>query len=568
VADLTTTTLSMPAYTAAEQFSDTTRGLCGGAYVDIEYANDVITEVVESERKAVPPSFGFDLDPVVRHCLRARRLLIARYALVTAILVAGFIFSGWLTFWWLVLCTVIEMVRAGRGGRWRVLRTGVLSVWVLGAFAVILLFAAVLVLSSVTPDWLTERLDSVAVDDSASGMAAAVAGAFGGVALLLSLAPILAMAVTLFLSRWHAYNILFSELAPGARAFAPAARNHRVARRLLAVARMQRGNIAVHDIDPFAGSGKLEHGWSFAITLRPRGAEHNGARVTIDPHELNERVNEAILALRDKKLREGERIPNVYTLPYVAADGYRRVDDPLIDPETRTPRTKADDETVTAIENCPQGGLRHYLRVVVPANGKRITTPDGRLILPAQDSGIAVTAFVHLAVEGGLLYTEFAALVLPPLRPDFRIADVLRPDRVIGRAWTDTMREYVRDNLYGPRYLAKVGWDALRLTARMARSAADADELRYYDYGARFSVRDRAGGEVRKFMQKLDGTKYIKLLDRTVTEAAIGYLREKGVDTSEFETQVVNNTFSGLTFHGGVVNFGGTNTVTQTNLGG
>ncbi|GAA2634484.1 hypothetical protein [Paractinoplanes durhamensis] len=565
MADPGTTTITMPVYTAAEQFSDVTRGLCSGPYVDVTFANDVIAEVVESERKAVPPSFGFDLDPVVRHCLRARRLLIIRYAVVTALLLAGFILSGWLTVWWLVLCVLIEMLRARRGARARVLRTGVLTLVVLGTTALVLTVVVVLLLAKFTPDWLSERLGTLAVEASTSDLAESFVGAVWGFAALFTLLPIIGMVATLFLSRWHAYSILFSELAPKGRAFAPPATNPRVKRRLETVARMQRGNIAVHDLDPFAGSGELKHGWSFAVTLRPRAAEQNGARVTIDPQELNKRVNDAILALRDTKLSAGERIPNVYTVPYVAADGYRRSDDPLIDPETHTPRTMATGETIAAIESCPQGGLRHYLRVVVPANGKEIKTPDGKLILPAQDSGVSVTAFVHLAVEGGLLYAEFAALVLPPLRADFRIADTLRPDRIVGRAWSDTLRAYVHDNLYGPRYLLRVGWDALRLNGRMARSAADADELLFYDYGARFSVRDLAGRETGKFMQKLDGAKYIKLVDRTVTEAAIGYLREHGVDTSEFESQVSVNTFSGLVFHGGVQNFGGTNTVQQTN---
>ncbi|WP_030434289.1 hypothetical protein [Actinoplanes subtropicus] len=99
----------------------------------------------------------------------------------------------------------------------------------------------------------------------------------------------------------------------------------------------------------------------------------------------------------------------------------------------------------------------------------------------------------------------------------------------------------------------------------MSRSTREAQQLRFYDYGARFSVRDRAGRETRKFMQKLDGAKYIKLVDKTVTEAVLGFLRDSGVDTSEFENQVINNTYSNLTFHGGVQNFGGTNTVRQRN---
>ncbi|MCU7725457.1 DUF389 domain-containing protein [Actinoplanes sp. KI2] len=556
-------TLTTSSYAPAQQLSDTTRGLCSGAYVDVTYANEVIAEIVESERKAVPPSFGFDLDPVVRHCLRARRLLIIRYAMATGVLLLSFCLTGWLPVFWLTLCMLIEVVRGGPRARVRALGVGVSTIAVLGFIAVAALVTTVLVLARLSPDWLDEHLASLAARAHGSSLADALGTGLLGVAGVTALLPTVAMVVLLFASRWHAYGILFGELAPGADATAPPTRSVRVERRLATVARMQRGNIAVHDVNPFAGAGILKRGWSFVVTLRPSGAAENGNRVAIDPHELNKRVNDAVLAMRDTKLSGGERIPNLYTVAYVAADGYRRHDDPLIDQETHTPFTTASPETITAIESCPQGGLRHYLRVVIPANGKEIRTADDRPVLGAQDSGISVTAFVHLAVEGGLLYTEFAAHVLPPLRPDFRIADTLRADRVPARAWRDTLREYVRDNLYAPWWLVRNGWDALRLTARMSRSTSEAEQLRFYDYGARFSVRDRAGRETTKFMQKLDGAKYIKLVDKTVTEAVLGFLRDNGVDTSEFENQVVNNTYGDLTFHGGVQNFGGTNTVRQ-----
>ncbi|MEU4420931.1 hypothetical protein AB0F81_09905 [Actinoplanes sp. NPDC024001] len=556
--------LSTPTYRPADQFSDTTRGLCSAAYVDIEFANAVIGEVLESERRAVPPSFGFDLDPVVRHCLRARRLLIIRYALVTTILVAGMCIGGWWTLSWLSLCAIIMMARAGRGGRLRALRRGAFAVLILWMICFALLLAVAFVLGfllDAVPEWLGERLLQLADTPTASNLAAQLTYGASGLVVVAPVLLTITMAVTLFISRWFAYNIMFSELAPGISAVVPRTGNDRVERRLATVARMQRGNIAVHDTDPFAGAGRLKHGWSFAIRLRPR----DGDRVELDPHELNRRVNTAVLGMRDTRLRDGERIPNIYTVPYVAADGSRRSDDPLIDRQTHTPHTRASDETVAAIEACPQGGLRHYLRVVVPANGKEITTRAGVPILPAQDSGVSVTAFVHLAVEGGLLYAEFVALVLPPLRNEYRIADNLRADRVLSRAWSDTLRLYVLDNLLAPWLLLRVGWDAMWLSSRMARSARNADEWRFYDYGARFSVRDRAGRETGKFMQKLDSSKYIKLVDKTVTEAIIGYLREQGVDTSEFETNVQNYTFGDLVFHGGVQTFGGTNVVTQHN---
>ena len=562
--------LSMPVYHPAGTLSDTTRQLCCAPYVDVEFADKVIHEVVEAERKAVPPSYGFDLDPVVRHSLRARRLQIIRYAMVTGLLVGGLILNPAVTIGWLLLCAVVVGLRSWAA---RALPPALRVLFGVVAAIVILCVAASAIASAVIGQ-LASSAGLGGLAGSGSSVADA-AGLFGGAArqgLLVLVAA--GTFLALFLSRRHTYGIVATELAPGAVASAPRTGNPRVERRLAIVAAMQRGNIAVHDIDPYAGAGFPYYSWSFAVTLKPAGSDdrprRNGRRaaVHLDTMALNRRVSDAIIALRDTRLREGERIPNVFVVPYVAADGNRRYDDPLIDPQTRTPRTLASPETLAAIEACPQGGLRHYLRAVIPANGKEIRTADGRLVLPAQDSGIGVTAFVHLAVEGGMLYAEFVATVMPQVDPRFHLVDKLRPERVQTRAAMDTLREFLRDNLLAPVFLIRSGWNAIRLQSRMARSASAADEWRTYDYGASTSVRE-LGAEMptTKFMQRLDAAKYIKLLDRAIAESIVEFLDENGIDTSEFVQAVMNvtNNFAGAFINDSIVNFGGTNTNTQNN---
>lgn len=575
--------LSMPTYQPASTLSDTTRRLCCAPYVDVGFGDAVIREVVESERKAVPPSYGFDLDPVVRHCLRARRLIIARYAIVTGLLLVGLCLNAGWTLAWLVVCAAVVGLRSSAARELpRPIRLGV----GFAVASVVLCFAGYALVSAVFSQLVASvglgSLGSSGYSGLGGNAASEGLSAFFGAGLLsvTQLAPVLlgaAMFLTLFLSRRHTYGILTTELAPGTQISAPRTSNSRVEWRLGVVAAMQRGNISVHDVDPYAGAGWIEHDWSFAVALKPAEqddrARHNGrfTRVQVDGAALNQRVGDAVIALRDTRLREGERIPNIYVVPYVAAGGNRRNDDPLIDPQTRTPRTMASPETLAAIEGCPQGGLRHYLRAVVPANGKEIRTPDGRLVLPAQDSGIGVTAFVHLAIEGGMLYAEFVATVMPQVRPQYHLADNLRPERVQTRAALHTLREFLRDNLLGPVYLVQTGWNAIRLQSRMARSAAAADEFRSYDYGARFSVRELAAVRPTvKFMQLLDATKYIKLLDRAVTESIVDFLDENGVDTAEFKNAVANVAYdySTTTFHGGQQSFGGKNVNIQNNTTG
>ena len=566
--------LGMPAYQPAGTLSDTTRQLCCAPYVDVEFADNVVREVVEAERKAVPPSYGFDLDPVVRHCLRARRLQIIRYATVTALLIVGLILSPPVTIAWLLLCAVVVGLRSWSA---RALPPALRVVFGIVAAIVILCFAGGAIATAMIGQLASSAgLGGLAgsVPGSESSLAESAAVLNGALRQWLMVLVAAGTFLVLFLSRRHTYGIVATELAPGAPASAPRSGNPRVERRLAIVAAMQRGNIAVHDLDPYAGAGYPYYNWSFAVALKPAGSDdrprRNGRRaaVHLDTAALNRRVSDAIVALRDTRLRDGERIPNVFVVPYVAADGNRRYDDPLIDPQTRTPRTLASPETLAAIEACPQGGLRHYLRAVIPASGKEIRTADGRLVLPAQDSGIGVTAFVHLAVEGGMLYAEFVATVMPQVQPRFHLVDKLRPERVQARAAADTFREFLRDNLLAPVFLVRSGWNAIRLQSRMARSAAAADEWRTYDYGASTSVRE-LGAEVptRKFMQRLDAEKYIKLLDRAVAESVVEFLDENGIDTREFVQAVTNvtNNFANAVINDSMMNFGGTNTNTQNN---
>ncbi|MEV4350607.1 hypothetical protein AB0J83_39625 [Actinoplanes sp. NPDC049596] len=554
--------LSMPSYVPGTTLNDATRQLCGAPYLDADFANAVVREVVESERKAVPPSYGFDLDPVVRHCLRARRLLLIRYAIVTALLVAGLCANSVATVVWLGFCAVIVFVRSAA---YKELPRAIRVAGWAAVAGLLFCFLGYLLLQFVAASYLSSfgvsrSRETFVVDDGSEIFA-------GGLRTFIILAPFalaFAMFVTLFLSRRHAYGILTSELAPGIAPVVPRGFHPRVEWRLGVAAAMQRGNICVQDINPYAGAGFLEHSWSFAITLR--SAAGDDGRITLDTVALNQRVHDAVIGLRDQRLSEGERIPNIYVVPYVAADGERRGDDPLIDPQTRTPRTMASAETIQAIMGSPQGGLRHYLRAVIPANGKQIRTPDGRLVLPAQDSGIGVTAFIHLAAEGGMLYTEFVCTVMPQVKPLYQFVDNVRPERVATHAAADTLRNFLRDNILSPVRLARLGWDTLRLPSRMARSGRSADEFRFYDYGAHFSVRELASERPTvKFMQVLDAEKYVKLLDRVVNETVLDHLGEQGVDTAEFRAAVAQVSIENATFYGGQQSFGGRNTFNQRN---
>jgi hypothetical protein len=72
--------------------SNATRYLCAAAYLNSSFANPVIGDLVGSHR-AVVPSRGIDLVPVIRHCLKARKMQLVRDVLLAALLFLGLFLS-------------------------------------------------------------------------------------------------------------------------------------------------------------------------------------------------------------------------------------------------------------------------------------------------------------------------------------------------------------------------------------------------------------------------------------------------------------------------------------------
>lgn len=69
-----------------EPMSNATRYLCAAAYLDRKFATSVIKNLIGSHR-AVAPSRGIDLIPIIRHCLRERKMRLARDAILSILLI-------------------------------------------------------------------------------------------------------------------------------------------------------------------------------------------------------------------------------------------------------------------------------------------------------------------------------------------------------------------------------------------------------------------------------------------------------------------------------------------------
>ena len=77
---------------AEGRLSNATRYLCAGAYLDSGFMRQVLEQVVYPAHRGVAPSYGIDVAPIARHCLRASRRVLARDAVITILLAIGVAF--------------------------------------------------------------------------------------------------------------------------------------------------------------------------------------------------------------------------------------------------------------------------------------------------------------------------------------------------------------------------------------------------------------------------------------------------------------------------------------------
>lgn len=555
--------LSMPLYTrSSDRLSHTTRYLCSAAFAVPGFADRVVEELIGEMRRSVPPSHGFDLDPIVRQCFRVRRRdTLQQFAASVLLLVA------------LVLNPLVVIVVGYFGVLLRISRSHTLELllkrahlWFARWWIYWLLAGSLVGLGYLAWKW--------APGDVFAGLFAIVGADHPWPALI----ALLAIVGVAYGFRRDDYRVITTEFAQNAAHPRRKLRDTMIEDRLAQVAAAQRGNVIVHHDDPFLGCGKVEQGWSITVTLRPRGQSGEQAvehPVAIDVVALNRRLKHAIEAMRADWLDERQQVTGLSVRPYVVADGVRDEHDPVIDPVSRMPFTLADDRTVDTIVASPQGGLRQYLRVVIPVRGKAIRDEHGDTILNAQALGISVSAFVHVAVEGGMLYAEFIGTVLPPLRAECRLPDTLRPEKAGSYALGGVLRNSLVDMIAGPYRLARMFGRAIRLRLRMHGSVRAAAEFRTHDYGATFSIRDLASApeSENSYLQKLDGVKYVKLVDRIVKETITEYLVENDVDSREFRQAASQITVNNSNLYqigavtGGQNNFGGEGNTFTTNGG-
>jgi hypothetical protein len=526
-----------------------TRYLCAAAYLNHTFAKDVIKNLLAS-RRAVAPSVNFDVGPVLRHCLRARRNILIRDVVLMVILVAGLIIRTKETLDFLLFAVslgyLLPSARRRRGGP---IGTVMFTLGAAAGGALAVAFMSALVFGGV--------LSSLANSGSTAGGESAFLGIAFTFILLLA-----ATWTTEFAYVRITFQNLNNDLQGGSQS--PRAVSTATEQRIAIVENAQWGNITLHSRwFPFIGAGlPTQANWSVAIRLHPKksvskrlleavddealsngdGLENHenspvDKDVHIDPVDLHRRIRERLAVLNDPALPESERITALTVSDRIVGSGLLGYGSPLIDEVSRTPYSHASREAVEALIRNPQARLRYYQQVSVSDEGPSVMS-GGRTVIQSVDQEIAVSAFIYAAVEGHMFYLQYVLTALPPIDIAYRIAHIGH-----GQSFTRTLI-YSMKRLFSSFISAPVGiYTAFQLW-REERQSAYLSSIDG-DFGTEISIRQMAAApQFGTYIEELDVDKYNKMLSRLLLETVQEYLDTEGVDTRAFgdtAQTIINN---------------------------
>jgi hypothetical protein len=204
----------------------------------------------------------------------------------------------------------------------------------------------------------------------------------------------------------------------------------------------------------------------------------------------------------------------------LAIDGDRR----FLPTPAAAPRTRLTPQEIEAVAGQPRGVVRHYCAVHVHSWHGEIVT----------------SMFFHFSTDGEKLYFEWVKRVLGPVRHEYHQIDLLPAHLSLGalvRLATEAATRTVPLVLGAPfRVVGDLVFD-LR--------GGDPQHDAVIDYGARLSVRELGAETVTYFselgchnyFQELDVDKHLKVVQRHAMAAIAEFLRDHGIDTSEFSNR-------------------------------
>ncbi|MFF7243725.1 hypothetical protein ACFZBU_07495 [Embleya sp. NPDC008237] len=501
-----------------------TRYLCTGAEIDERFAARVIEELWENAHRDRAPSYGYNEQAVLEHALAARRRRILRDViafLVPAVMfLIGFGFAPGL--FWLAIVVFVGLltVRAGvaGGGGVRDFRTRAAAQvsWVAA-----LLFGLMLY---------------VAGGDT---------GFPGAETLAVTVLPTYAVVVfVVWIERMQQRATVVSDLGPGrtrvptgppadgtgdpwpgglqsalAQVLPPRPTHApAVPEAVFPPTVPIPSSVRYSGYLPFVGAGELVESWTFPVELR--GAEPSvldAPRVGKQPKNgftpfTVDELTGAICSSFEELARSEEGRHRLAGLSVQMHEFSSGVSGGPVPP--------------------PAEATRRYLCV-------RVGTWSQEVV---------VSVLIRFTMDGRLLYTELHELVLPPIRPEFHVADEWLHTADAATLWG----AFGRSLLEAPGLMISSAGRLMRVWASWWRRAGNlrAAEERAarnlpVDRGARASVRELgASANYATFFQNSDAEKYLKLIERKFTVFVLDFLQRRNVDVTEYRQRnelVLNN---------------------------
>ncbi|WP_157239441.1 substrate-binding domain-containing protein [Catenuloplanes japonicus] len=516
----------------SEDPATATRHLCAAAYLDDTFRDEALREIYHQPRRIVAPSHGFNVVPVIAHCLRARAIAVWRDLAIVVTLGATFCLSMNVFLYVLInLVTVQLYVSAWRFVRDTVrrlrdgagidpnvllLRGGLL----LAAWAITALLSIYLNLMMLAQAFGTDTGDISPFEPGALEALQQQAQ----VTALVSLAVLLML--FLFPIAWSLWRQLeLQGFRPGLTPGVPVDTT-----RLREIDRQQYADTIVYaGFRPYVGAGEVVRSWGFAQRLvrpvpdpvtvraaelgilppRPSEASREFPRPPFEAAELVGHLRDHLgrlvagpgrsteetiagMTVRDTVMLSGTEVS--YLAPYTAP------------------------ETVNSVIRHPVTPARHALTCRVVSWGGEVVT----------------SVHVHVAVQGRSLYLEVTTTALGPCYDLYRTVsqvDGSGPD-----AWARALRrglaETPRTVAYAPRRLVRA---LIQLAFASGGTAGTPQVTRGYDYGARIGLRELGSpGLARNLVQIQDVEKFRRLIERRTIAAVLDFLDTKGVDTEEY----------------------------------
>ncbi|MFJ4596820.1 MULTISPECIES: hypothetical protein [unclassified Kitasatospora] len=523
---------------------DATAYLRAGAHLDPAFRDAVIEELAEHPYRVPPPTPGVDLAAVLKECYAARRQAVGRAVLV--LLTAAVLPV-------LAVCGAVSLMASGQADVPHALDV-LLRFWLL-QLTVPLVFVAAWLIRSDRPrrrrtgNWL------------------AVGCLLGAVEVLgwHWIAALLAVWFAVSLAGRRRLEQTLYELGTGRAAAPEDPLRKNLYRRL---ARQQADpDVVYSDYAPFVGAGiEIDH-WSFADDLLPDDplpeAQAEPAAtaqaLTVPAVHARLRTELARLGAADTPAYPGDRLHGIAVHDLVFKSGKRL--GPAADWCGHGPGTAfaalapyaahcaaalngggPDPEHwwVESVDLAAEERLRHYLAVRVAGWREEIV----------------VTVFVRAQLQGGQLFLESRAFVLPPIARAYHAIDTAAPPADLGdwlglcAASLAALPALVAGSVGVLRRAARsrraVGRNALRY-ARMCR------ENRLVDHGPTLSVRELGAERAyQQLFQEMDVQRYVKCVRARIVSAVHDCLRDHGYRTDgaeQLQHVVINN---GVQVHGDV----------------